>query len=132
MLLVFGLSGFASLALEVIWFRILVLFLPATTYAFTTMLATVLLGLAGGGWIAARLLRRDRDWMAWLTTIQIATGLLIVVSLVLLSVTLRAGLGHRRHPPGERRRHPARDAVDGRVVPDRPAHRGGCRQSRFA
>ena len=47
MLIVFGLSGFASLALEVIWFRILVLFLPATTYAFTTMLATVLFGLAG-------------------------------------------------------------------------------------
>lgn len=93
MLIVFGLSGFASLALEVIWFRILVLFLPATTYAFTTMLATVLLGLAGGGWIASRLLRRDRDWMAWLTVIQIATGLLIVASLVLLSATYARGWG---------------------------------------
>jgi spermidine synthase len=93
MLIVFGLSGFASLALEVIWFRILVLFLPATTYAFTTMLATVLFGLAAGGWIAARLLRRDRDWMSWLTTIQIATGLLIVASLVLLSVSYAKGWG---------------------------------------
>ncbi len=97
MLIVFGLSGFASLALEVVWFRILVLFLPATTYAFTTMLATVLLGLAGGGWIAARLLRRDRDWMSWLTDhpdrhrpadrrlARVAVG------------HLRAGLGHRRN-----------------------------------
>jgi spermidine synthase len=94
MLIVFGLSGFASLALEVIWFRILVLFLPATTYAFTTMLATVLLGLAAGGWIAARLLRRDhRDWMSWLTTIQMATGLLIVASLVLLSLSYAKGWG---------------------------------------
>lgn len=93
MLIVFGLSGFASLALEVVWFRILVLFLPATTYAFTTMLATVLLGLAGGGWIAARLLRRDRDWMSWLTTIQIATGLMIVVSLLSLSLTYAWGWG---------------------------------------
>ena len=93
MLIVFGLSGFASLALEVIWFRILVLFLPATTYAFTTMLATVLFGLAAGGWLAARLLRRDRDWMAWLTTIQLATGVLIVASLVALSATYARGWG---------------------------------------
>lgn len=93
MLIVFGLSGFASLALEVVWFRILVLFLPATTYAFTTMLATVLLGLAAGGWIAARLLRRDRDWMSWLTIIQIATGLLIVISLVGLSASYAGGWG---------------------------------------
>ncbi len=40
----FALSGLASLALEVIWFRMLVLIMPATTYAFTTMLAMVLGG----------------------------------------------------------------------------------------
>ena len=39
-------SGFASLALEIVWFRILVQFLPATSYAFTMMLATVLAGIA--------------------------------------------------------------------------------------
>ena len=47
--LIFGafvLSGLASLALEVIWFRTLVLYYPATTYAFTAMLATVLAGIA--------------------------------------------------------------------------------------
>ncbi len=60
---VLGLSGLASLALEVVWFRILVLFIPATTYAFTTMLAAVLGGIAAGSWLAARLLRRDRDWL---------------------------------------------------------------------
>ena len=35
-------SGLASLALEIVWFRMLVQFLPATSYAFTMMLATVL------------------------------------------------------------------------------------------
>ena len=69
-LAVLGLSGLASLALEVVWFRILVLFIPATTYAFTTMLAAVLGGIAGGSWLAARLLRRDRDWLGLLTCVQ--------------------------------------------------------------
>jgi spermidine synthase len=91
MIVVFGLSGFAALALEVIWFRILVLFLPATTYAFTTMLATVLGGLAGGGWIAARLLRRERDWLTWLTAVQIATSLVVLGALSLLAMTYAAG-----------------------------------------
>lgn len=91
MRLVFALSGCAALALEVIWFRILVLFLPATTYAFTTMLATVLAGLAGGGWIAARLLRRDRDWLTWLTAIQMATGIVVLGSLSLLAISYAKG-----------------------------------------
>ncbi len=60
-------SGFAALALEIVWFRVLVQFLPATSYAFTTMLATVLgrhrarqrRGLAQSG-APARLERRAR------------------------------------------------------------------------
>ena len=47
-LFVFVLSGFASLALEVIWFRALVIFLGPSTFAFTVMLAVVLAGIALG------------------------------------------------------------------------------------
>ena len=54
----FVLSGLASLALEVVWFRSLVLYYPATTYAFTAMLATVLTGIAAGSLLAAPLLRQ--------------------------------------------------------------------------
>lgn len=53
----FVLSGLASLALEVVWFRSLVLYYPATTYAFTAMLATVLIGIAAGSLLAAPFLR---------------------------------------------------------------------------
>ncbi len=53
----FVLSGLASLALEVVWFRTLVLYYPATTYAFTAMLATVLTGIAAGSLIATPILR---------------------------------------------------------------------------
>ena len=48
LLAVFAVSGFASLALEVVWFRVLVLFLQVTTYAFTVMLAAFLSGIAAG------------------------------------------------------------------------------------
>ena len=63
--LAFFLSGFTALALEVVWFRALVLYFPATTYAFTAMLATVLAGIALGSLAAAPFLRR---WAPTLVT----------------------------------------------------------------
>jgi len=41
-------SGFAALAFEVIWFRVLVLVFGSTVYSFSAMLAVFLLGLAIG------------------------------------------------------------------------------------
>ena len=90
-LLVLAGSGFASLALEVVWFRILVLFVPATAYAFSTMLATVLGGIAAGGWLAARWLRLERDWARVLASTYAATALLVVASLATLAWTYAAG-----------------------------------------
>ncbi len=78
-------SGVAALALEIVWFRMLVLYLEATTYAFTTMLGTVLAGIAAGGAVAARLLKRDRDWPAWLVFLQITVGLAVIVSSLVLA-----------------------------------------------
>lgn len=83
--LVIALSGLAALALEIVWFRMLVLYLDATTYAFTTMLATVLTGIAVGGAIGSRVLRRARDWIAWLTMLQLATGIAVLASSALLA-----------------------------------------------
>ena len=54
----FFVSGLLSLALEIIWFRMLVVFLRPTAYAFTIMLACVLGGIALGSAIASPLLRR--------------------------------------------------------------------------
>ena len=59
-------TGAASLALEVLWFRALVQQTAATTYAFTTMLAVVLTGIALGSLAAGWLLRRPRNWVDWL------------------------------------------------------------------
>jgi spermidine synthase len=90
-LAVFALSGFAALGLEVVWFRVLVYFVPATTYAFSTMLAAVLVGLSAGSFAAtpllgspARLLRR----LAWL---QFATALAVPVAALALASAYRSG-----------------------------------------
>jgi spermidine synthase len=46
-------SGFALLALEVVWLRFAVLFINDTPLAFAVMLSTVLGGIAAGGFVAA-------------------------------------------------------------------------------
>jgi spermidine synthase len=63
-LIVFAISGFVSLALEVVWFRVLTLFLRPTVYGFAIMLATILAGIAVGSYLVAPLLDRPRKWMA--------------------------------------------------------------------
>jgi spermidine synthase len=88
---VLAVSGLASLALEIVWFRILVQFIAATTYAFTTMLAAVLCGIALGSWIAAWLLRRERNWLQIFLWLQALTAIAIVSSLTALGWTYEAG-----------------------------------------
>lgn len=90
-LMVFAIAGFVGLALEVVWFRVLVLFLPATTYAFTTMLATVLLGIAAGSAIASARVRRSRDPVRGLVWIQIWAGVATILSMAMLAYTYRMG-----------------------------------------
>ncbi|HEY3230673.1 MAG TPA: fused MFS/spermidine synthase, partial [Roseiflexaceae bacterium] len=90
-LAVFGLSGFVGLALEIIWFRVLVMFLPASTYMFTIILAVVLGGMAAGSALATRALRRDRDWLARLAVYQAAVAISAVGSLAAQAWTYSHG-----------------------------------------
>ncbi|MGQ0805958.1 MAG: fused MFS/spermidine synthase [Actinomycetota bacterium] len=85
-LTVFGLSGFVTLALEVVWFRVLVLYLESNTYAFTIMLATVLAGIAVGSYAAVPVLRRVRlDRLRLLAAIEVGVGLAALASFWLLA-----------------------------------------------
>jgi spermidine synthase len=86
-LLVFILSGACSLALEVIWFRVLVLQHQATTYAFTTILATVLFGIAAGSYLVAPLMRRQLSWLGVLAALELAIGVATLLSLSALTRT---------------------------------------------
>ena len=76
----FFVSGLMSLALEIIWFRMLVVFLRPTAYAFTIMLACVLGGIAVGSALAAPILRRRGRWLPALAVIQALIGVAAVLS----------------------------------------------------
>ncbi|PLX78085.1 MAG: hypothetical protein C0616_15420, partial [Desulfuromonas sp.] len=54
-LIAIGLVGFFSLAYEILWTRVLLLFLGNTSYAFSMMLSAYLVGIALGGALFARL-----------------------------------------------------------------------------
>lgn len=84
-------SGFASLGLEIVWFRLMLQFVAATTEAFTAMLTTVLGGIAVGGFIAAALLRSQRDPSAALGVVQTLTGVSAVASMSALLWTVTHG-----------------------------------------
>jgi spermidine synthase len=91
LLAVVAVSGFASLGLEIVWFRLMLQFVIATTQAFTAMLAVVLGGIAIGGLIAAWLLRRPRDHAATLGIVQGLTGLAAAGSMTFLLWTVEQG-----------------------------------------
>ncbi|MEW6321376.1 MAG: fused MFS/spermidine synthase [Acidobacteriota bacterium] len=76
----FALSGVTSLALEVIWFRMLVVFLRPTAYAFTIMLAAVLAGIAAGSYLISPLLTRRLPWLPIVTVMQLAISLAALLS----------------------------------------------------
>lgn len=100
LLVVFTLSGFASFALEVVWFRVLIFFVTATTYVFTLMLAAVLAGIAAGSYAAAALIRAGHASLRLLTVIELALGAATLLSLALLArsrdVVLPGGLAPSR------------------------------------
>ena len=79
-LLVSGLSGLASIGYEVVWTRMLIHYTGTTTYAFSTILVTFLVGISAGGYLARRLLGRDRDLWPVLAIIEGAIGLLALIS----------------------------------------------------
>ena len=70
----FALSGFCGLALEVLWTRLLAILFLGTTYAYTTMLTTLLCGLALGSIFAALLSDRVRNPMALLGGVLMLCG----------------------------------------------------------
>ena len=81
--LLLALSGFCSLAYEVVWTRLLMLFLETTTYAFTVMLAAFLLGIALGSAAVSPFLRRARNGPFALAALQ---ALVAISSLLALQV----------------------------------------------
>ena len=81
---VFAMSGFASLGYEIYWTRALQHFLGNSTYAFSAMLTTFLLGLAAGGWVGGRIADRSVSPPRVLAWIQLSVGAFAALSVVLI------------------------------------------------
>ena len=71
------LAGATLLALEVVWFRFLQLFVFGTSFIFAAMLAVILLGIGVGGVIAARWLGRDPRAQRFAPLVALAAGLAV-------------------------------------------------------
>jgi len=69
-----ALSGFAALVYEVAWTRLLALVIGPTTYAFATMAAAFIAGLAIGSAAGARLARRTARPALWLAAMLIVSS----------------------------------------------------------
>jgi spermidine synthase len=79
-----GVSGFCSLALEVLWTRALVFFLDNSTHAFTTILTAFLLGIALGSVVIARFADRAKRLLTWLGAVEVLIGLSAVLAIPVL------------------------------------------------
>ncbi len=75
-----GLIGFFSLAYEILWTRVLLLFLGNTSYAFSLMLCAYLVGIAGGGFLYARLVRPHMDEVRLFLLLTTLMGLTILIT----------------------------------------------------
>ncbi|MEZ4219229.1 MAG: fused MFS/spermidine synthase [Myxococcota bacterium] len=79
----FGVSGFTALGYEVLWTRALEQFTHNSTYAYTSMLATFLAGIALGSAVASRIADRVRRPTAVLGWLWIAVAATVLASLLL-------------------------------------------------
>ncbi len=73
-LILFMVSGFTAMACEVLWTRLLGLVVGPTTYSFTIVLVTFIVGLALGNMVFGRIADRVRNLPALLIATQIAAA----------------------------------------------------------
>ncbi len=88
------LCGFISLALEVIWFRALILVFGSTTYSFTVMLAVFLLGISLGSLLISPFLDKIKNLMLLLAGTMACIGLYTFGSLYLFDRSPEFLLNH--------------------------------------
>jgi spermidine synthase len=92
-LVVYALSGFVALSLEILWFRILGTIHKPSSFTFSTLLAIYLLGLGVGALWGRRWAKRSRRPAATFFALQAGIGLYAGLSLGLLTFALgRFGL----------------------------------------
>lgn len=82
----FAISGFAALALEVLWTRALIYFVNIDSWAFTAMLTAFLCGIGLGSVLMSRFADRVKNPLLWFAGIEIAIGISAALSLPLFGL----------------------------------------------
>jgi len=80
--LCFAFSGAAAMALQVLWTRAVGVVIGASTYAFTLILLTFLVGLTGGAAVMTRYVDRIERPVAGFARIQVVIGILAVLGTI--------------------------------------------------
>ena len=96
-LVCFGISGFVTLALEIVWSRMLVMYEGTSIYAFSSMLAVILGGIGLGGFVGRRV-ERWKDPLMALVRLEMGIGLGAAYSMAVFKY-LQHGTGHLLMPP---------------------------------
>ncbi len=71
----FAVSGFCAMAYEVLWTRLLGLIAGPTTYCFTLVVATFIIGLALGSLFFGRVADKTRSVLPWLAATQVGAAI---------------------------------------------------------
>jgi spermidine synthase len=104
LVLLYAVSGFAAMLYEVAWSRVLVLVVGSSTYAYTIMLGTFLLGLALGAWLMTRFVSRFKYPLALAGAVQVAVAFSTFLSVYLIEelpyLYLKAYEGFEPSPRG--------------------------------
>ena len=85
-------SGGILLALEVVWFRFMTLFVISTGLAFTFMLAVILTGIGLGGLIAGLLLGKHPAMSRFVGVVALACGIVCIANYAAFQIGLPNGL----------------------------------------
>lgn len=80
-IVLYGVSGFIALSLEILWFRLLGVMLKSTAFTFGTLLAIYLSGLALGTFLGIALVRRSQRPMRAFLLLQASIAIYAFVAL---------------------------------------------------
>ncbi|MGB9596799.1 MAG: fused MFS/spermidine synthase, partial [Candidatus Poribacteria bacterium] len=83
LMIALGLSGFSAMVYEVAWARTLVMIIGSSTYAFSIMLATFLIGIAIGSFIFSLINKRKSVNLLWFAVVQLLIGFSAILLLPL-------------------------------------------------
>lgn len=89
--LIYGLTGFIALGLEITWFRLLGVLVKSTSFTFGTLLAVYLFGLGAGAALGARLAGASRRAGITFVLLQIGVALYAAASTIGLISAISAG-----------------------------------------